>query len=275
MQKLGEDTSPFRAAMAGDYKFSLKGVLKLGARLYAKKFFSFFAFSLLVFFSTLLVSSLVGVVIAISNHLVFFNWLFLILGYLFLLGYIFSLSGGMFFYSEKLHVTGRAEFRDFFRGLRRIFPVGAAKLIQLLIVVVPLVIMLSAIGKLEQLTPLSLSEVDLRSFQSIKIALASRSFVWLALLPQVLVSTLYLFATPLILLGDLHFWTAMETSRHMVTRKFWPLLLLTLLLALMLMGSTLVVVIGLILLYPLIYTVVYATFVQAAGSQRRMGGVSV
>lgn len=265
MRELGQDTTPFQNAMQGDYEFSLGQVFRQGWGLFIRKFPSFVGFTVLFFLSSMFVVFLVAIGMAFTTQLVFFNWLFVILGYLLILGFVYSFAGGMFLACDKLVNEGEAEFADFFKGLRAIISVGAAKLIQLLLVVVPLMIVLIATGWLENLMPrtdpsefATLEELQAYSQQLRPLSLA-------ASVPQILVFTIYLFTTPLILLGRLQFWTAMETSRKIVVKKFPAMLALTLSMAALLTLGSMLAVIGLLFTIPLIYTITYAAYASVSG----------
>ena len=68
----------------------------------------------------------------------------------------------------------------------------------------------------------------------------------------------------MILMGDLHFWSAMETSRKIVVKKMGPIFILTFMLSILLVISTLLAGVGLILAFPLFYTIVYGALVQVS-----------
>ncbi|MEM9984230.1 MAG: hypothetical protein AAF804_03980 [Bacteroidota bacterium] len=260
MNERGSNTSPFQSAIEGNFEFPLGKIIREGWKIYVSKLPSFLGFGILTviinFFALLLIVMLMGLLVQIP----LVGLLGLIGGYLVIFGFVFSLTGGIYLVCDKMQREEPVEFSEFFQGLRKLIPVGANKLIQAIIIGIPVV----AYVLTSDLAELIIS-IDWESLSSLEeaqqIAEQTRPVSMVALFPQMLVTAIFLFATPLILLGRLSFFSAMRISARVFIKSVPGILALTLALTVLLVVvGWLLTLVGTILIFPLVYTITYAAY---------------
>lgn len=96
--------------------------------------------------------------------------------------------------------------------------------------------------------------------------------MFLLILPGIYLAVAYSFVSPLIALGGLEFWPAMETSRKVITKNWFSVFLFLLVLGLIFLGGVLALGIGIFVAYPIAYCIIYAAFEDIFG-QDVMGDV--
>ncbi len=260
MNEQSPDTSPFQSAIEGNFEFPLGKIIREGWSIYVSKLPSFLGFSILTviinIFALLLIAMLMGMLVQIPILGLFA----LIGGYLVIFGFVFSLAGGIYLVCDKIQRQEAVEFSEFFQGLRKLIPIGANKLIQAIIIGIPVMayVLSSDLAEL-------INSIDWESLNSLEevqqIAEQTRPISLVALFPQILVTAIFLFATPLILLGKLSFISAMGISARVFAKSIPGILALTLALTVLLVVvGWLLTLIGMILVFPLIYTITYAAY---------------
>lgn len=94
--------------------------------------------------------------------------------------------------------------------------------------------------------------------------LISGIFIFLGILalilPGIYLAVSYAFAPMFIVFGKMEFWDAMEYSRKLITRNWWSLFGLMLLLVLVNIAGALLLFVGLLITIPLSYCILYAAF---------------
>jgi uncharacterized membrane protein len=100
--------------------------------------------------------------------------------------------------------------------------------------------------------------------QLLLYTLISGIFIFLGMLalliPGIYLAVSYAFAPMFIVFGKMEFWDAMEYSRKLVTKRWWSIFGLMLLLVLVNIGGTLLFFVGLLFTIPLSYCIIYAAF---------------
>ncbi len=100
--------------------------------------------------------------------------------------------------------------------------------------------------------------------QLLLYSLISGIFIFLGFLalivPGIYLGVSYSFAPMFIVFGNMEFWDAMEYSRKLITKKWWSIFGLMLLLALINIAGALVLFVGLLFTIPLTYCIMYAAF---------------
>jgi len=270
MYDFNTDERSFRSAYSSDQSFRLKRYIHMGWLLFRRYQRGYLKATLLAVGCYLLAGALATLAIWLSAPVPFLNATVILVAYFLRYAFAFALSAGLFVMSRRLHVEHMAEFDDLWAGLRAFGQIGAAKIIQLLLMIVPMlvVLMLAGIRSYDELVLWAeqdlISPLEILSFYQRELRLLG-----LALVPYLLIQTLYLFATPLILLGRLQFWTAMEVSRKIVLRHWRGAIQLMAFIGLMWLGSILTLGVGLLMAFPLTYATVYAAYADLTAERQR------
>jgi len=80
------------------------------------------------------------------------------------------------------------------------------------------------------------------------------------IIPGIYLVVGWTFAIPFIIFGGMEFWDAMEYSRKLITKKWWNILGLLLLLFLINLAGAMVFLVGLLFTVPITYCAIYAAF---------------
>lgn len=137
-----------------------------------------------------------------------------------------ALTAGYYFVAFQLARGRDAVFGDFFQGFNKFLPIFLTALVAGI---------LTAIG-----------------------------FV-LLILPGIYLAVAYLFAQPLVIDKSADFWQAMETSRKLITKKWFSFFGLLLLIALLNMAGAIVLGIGLLVTVPLSVCIISAAYEDIVG----------
>jgi len=86
------------------------------------------------------------------------------------------------------------------------------------------------------------------------------------ILPGIYLAVAYTFAIPFIIFAKMEFWDGMEVSRKMVTKNWWSIFGLLILLFLINLLGVLVLFVGLLFTIPVTYCAIYAAFDDIVGS---------
>jgi hypothetical protein len=87
------------------------------------------------------------------------------------------------------------------------------------------------------------------------------------IVPGIYLAVAYTFAPLFIVFAKMEFWDGMEYSRKLITKKWWNLFGLVLLLMLINMAGTLAFLMGLLFTIPLSYCAIYAAFEDIVGTE--------
>jgi hypothetical protein len=255
------DDHSFAHAYTRPRPFRLKRYVRMGWSLCRRSPRSYLGATLLAIGGYLLAAGLATGVIWLSAGVPFLNGVVILVAYFMRYAFGFALSAGFFAMSRRLHQEHLAEFNDAWAGVRAFWQIGTAKAIQLLLMAVPMlvILLLAGIRSYDELVVWAeqdlISPVEILRFYHRELRLLG-----LTLVPYVLIHGLYLFTTPLILLGRLQFSTAMEVSRKIVLSHGWGVIRLLLVIAGLSALSALTLGLGLLIALPLIYTTVYAAY---------------
>ncbi|MEA1873257.1 MAG: hypothetical protein U9N51_02350 [Bacteroidota bacterium] len=91
----------------------------------------------------------------------------------------------------------------------------------------------------------------------------------LLILPGIYLAVAYSFAVPFVTFLNMDFWEAMETSRKLITRNFWPFLGFFVILTLINVFGAILLGVGLLFTFPATYCMVYAAFEDIVGNAIR------
>ncbi|MEM6297090.1 MAG: hypothetical protein AAF740_00200 [Bacteroidota bacterium] len=179
----------------------------------------------------------------------------------------FALFAGMLTATHHIVREGTSNFGDFFKGFQKFVPFV---LITLFLTVI-LFLVTAGMGGIFYLfgdfsaEGLERPEEFLSLFYTIEPAL--NAFLIVSAVIYMYFSTIYFLVIPLILFQNLSLWKAMEVSRKVVMKNFWPTLGLSLLLNLMISISG-IIVIGYLVSYPISQIATYLYYnhlVEQAG----------
>ena len=87
------------------------------------------------------------------------------------------------------------------------------------------------------------------------------------IVPGIYLAVAYIFAPLFIVFGKMEFWDGMEYSRKLITRKWWNIFGLLLLLFLINVAGTLAFLVGLLFTIPLSCCAIYAAFEDIVGTE--------
>lgn len=137
-----------------------------------------------------------------------------------------ALTAGYYFVAFQIARNRDAVFNDFFQGFNKFLPIFLVSLVSTI---------LTAIG-----------------------------FV-LLVLPGVYLAVAYLFAQPLVIDKSADFWQAMETSRRLITKKWFSFFGLLLLIFLLNFGGAILLGVGLLVTIPLSVCIIAAAYEDIVG----------
>lgn len=177
-----------------------------------------------------------------------------------------ALVGGIFIFCRNL-LSDKAEFGQFFQGFESIGQIFLYYLVLLVFFLPVFGLMFAFIFPFEIVPELFSGRPDpelvSRAMEE-KLANGLGMFViayFAIIVLSVAISTLYTFAMPLIVDDKMSFWHAMETSRKVVSKKFFPIFGLLFILGLILaIGSTVTCLLGLLVLFPYMYCTIFAAY---------------
>jgi len=137
------------------------------------------------------------------------------------------LTAGFFIVAHKINKGESYEFSTFFKGFDFFIPLFLFTLISIIFI---------AIGTLA------------------------------LILPGIYLAVAYTFAIPFIIFAKMEFWDGMEISRKLVTRNWWSIFGLSILLFLINLLGAMVLFVGLLFTIPLTYCAIYAAFDEIVGA---------
>lgn len=165
---------------------------------------------------------------------------------------------GFYIFAFNIVRNRAATFGDFFKGLNRALQIFLLSTVRFLLI--PIVYLLT-------LLPFVLVFAILITF-GFSVTLSSL-VVFLGAIAASLLSLYltisYMFSLPLLLEKRLNIWAAMETSRKIITKKWFAFFGLFLLLGLLNIAGTLPLFIGLLVTLPLTYCILTAAYEDVVG----------
>ncbi|MDX2239525.1 MAG: hypothetical protein NW224_02470 [Leptolyngbyaceae cyanobacterium bins.302] len=136
------------------------------------------------------------------------------------------LTAGFYIVAFKLAKGQSASFGDFFRGFNNFLPIFLVNLVGSLLIALGLILLI---------------------------------------IPGIYLAVAYFFATTLVIEKRFDFWTALETSRKLVTKRWFSFLGFGLLLFLLNLGGALLFVVGLLITVPLTFCIIVAAYEDIIG----------
>lgn len=136
-------------------------------------------------------------------------------------GVAYALSAGIFIVADKIAKGDPYEFGDFFKGFDHFLQLMIAGLLMQVFIGVGFVLLI---------------------------------------IPGIYLAIAYSMVVPLITLGKLEFWPAMEVSRKVISKNWWMFLLFTIVIGFLAMIGIVALIIGMFVTLPLFYTMTYAAY---------------
>lgn len=186
------------------------------------------------------------------------------------------LISGMNVFSRNL-MEGKESFGDFFKGFESFGQLSLHYLVYLLMTI-PLLIFYFLVVMPPELFDLMSNPDMLRNFEDpsymttspFKPGIVSVLGYFIFMFFNIYMAVSYMFATPLIIDAKLGFWEAMETSRKVVTKKFFSHFGLMFILGVLAMIGTLVTCgLGMFVMYPFMGCTIFVAYNSIFGSNLR------
>ena len=133
----------------------------------------------------------------------------------------YPLIAGFYIYANKVANDEPRKFADFFQGFNNMGQLSMAMIVSLFLVMI--------------------------------------GFICL-IVPGIYLGVAYMFVVPLIALGRLEFWDAMETSRKVITKNWWWFLLMGIVAGIIGSMGQILLYVGMIVTMPIQYCIYYAAF---------------
>ena len=174
-----------------------------------------------------------------------------------------ALTAGWFIVARKIVLKQQHEFNDFFKGFESIVQLFVASLIQGIIIAA---ILFAAVAPFMGM--LALSALDIGNLQSsvreLLIAIAGMTTfffaIFIAALPVIYLSVAWSFTPFFIVFLKMDFWEAMESSRKIITKKWFSFFIFFFLLVLINLFAMIPLGLGLLVTIPASYCAMYAAF---------------
>ena len=229
----------YRSLIENGYDFNLGKYVNRGWEIFKPHLGSFFGFSFVAYMIAAVASfvPLLGGFVSIAMQ-----------------GILYA---GFFIVAHRIVRGQSIEFGDFFKGFDDYLQLGLAQIVMVLIMIVPALIM----GIIAAVV-FGVGSTILEGMDSYEMVLAPGiiATALLILLPIMYLAVSYSFTLPLIVLGRLEFWPAMETSRKIITQRWWSFFGMFLLFALFYMVGIFMFIIGVFAAMALVYCIQYAAY---------------
>lgn len=247
-----DDTSAFDQVISQGYEFKLNKYFSEGWQIFRQQLWAFVGF-------TLLANLALAIVAQIPILGVFAQ--------IFLGGVMYA---GLYIVANNIRKGKPFEFSDFFRGTDDVLQLGLTQLVTGVIAVIPMLITFALAFDYSKAWELINGQItDPGEVSAFVLSLFTDWRIYVGLIATMFLSLLYIFALPLVVLGRLRFWPAMEVSRKTVSQQWWNFLLMNLLFFPIVLIGFLALCIGVYgaigYLYCVIY-VAYADIYQIEGS---------
>lgn len=176
------------------------------------------------------------------------------------------LTAGIYIFLHNSR-TNKNDAKDFFAGFRFTVDIIAHRLVVLLFLL-PIILLLFIIGfpfiELFQVISQAITPEEFSELLAEEIGENSGIFALSILLLAILgvyLEVSYIFTIPLIVVGKMKFWEAMETSRKVVAQRFWPIFF-SLIVFCLILGFMVVATcgLGILVALPVYSCVVYCGF---------------
>ena len=180
------------------------------------------------------------------------------------------LGAGFYIYASKQQ-NNTAEFKDFFGGFSFILPIFLYTVTYLVILLPGFVILFGFVFPFNDFVSIltggsNSPEILEQLGKSLLANTASTSGILSTLVAVIYflyVGVSYILALPLIVIGKLNFWPAMEVSRRTIGKNFTPAVVMLLLLGIGISIATIVTCgVGLLVAFPMLYLVYFEMYNQ-------------
>ncbi|TAE50426.1 MAG: hypothetical protein EAZ89_12070 [Bacteroidetes bacterium] len=238
-----DDTSAFDQVISQGYEFKMGYYFSEGWQIFRQQMWAFWGFTLLATLALALVAQ------------------FPILGafaQIFLGGVMYA---GLFIVANNIRKGKAFEFSDFFRGTDDVLQLGLTQLVTGLIAILPMLLTFLLAFDYSKAWALYTREMtDPNEISEFALSLFTDWRIYVGLLATIFLSLLYIFALPLVALGRLKFWPAMEVSRKTVSQQWWNFLLMNVLFTPVLLIGLLVLCLGIYAAMAYMYCVIYVAY---------------
>ena len=184
------------------------------------------------------------------------------------------LLAGIYIVAFKITKNKSQKFDDFFLGFKKfniflnIFLVNLIRsflvIVSTLLPIVTVMMIYLAINYFFSIN-LIIQNLVIDNGLSFWLVLAVAIGILLLITPGIYLEISYFFSVPLVVEKRMEFWSALETSRKLVTKKWFYFLGFRLLLSLLNLGGLLCLVIGLLVTIPLTFCIVVAAYEDIVG----------
>ncbi len=234
----------YRHLVTDGYQFDMGRYISQGWDLFKKGAGSFIGFILLYF----IISFVLGLIPFVNFFASFVQQ---------------ALIAGLFLFCRNL-LKQNEEFGDFFGGFKFFGNIVGYILILLLILIPVLALMFGALIPFELLPDLMNADPSNMEylFEDLAVSFAARlPILFLIILLAMYISVSYSFALPLIADSKLGPWTAMETSRKIIGKKFFPFLGMYVLMGIgAVIGIGITCGLGMLIIVPLMYCIIFSAY---------------
>lgn len=234
----------YRHLVTDGYQFDMGKYISQGWDLFKKGAGSFIGFILLYF----IISFVIGLIPFVNFFGTFIQN---------------TLIAGLFIFCRNL-LRQNEEFGNFFSGFKYFGNIVGYILLLLVIMIPVIALMFGALIPFELLPELMSADPTNMQYliEDLAVSFAARiPIVLLIALIALYIGVSYSFALPLIADSELGSWKAMETSRRIIGKKFFPFLGMYILIGI---GATIGIVItcglGMLVIIPLVYCIIFSAY---------------
>ncbi|MEO1257200.1 MAG: hypothetical protein AAFZ15_00325 [Bacteroidota bacterium] len=224
------------------YDFKFGDYISRGFEIAKKNWGGYIGFLLLVVIITLVIS-LIPFIGTIANSLFISP----------------ALGVGFYIVANKLWRNENTEFGDFFKGFDHIGQLALTALVQGLIIIaamVPFIIMIKDTGLVEWYMETLNDPIGM---QGTVPPFPEKWTFWL-MLPVIYFGIAYSWSYKFVVFYKMQFWDAMESSRKLITKKWFIFLGFYIVIGLIGMAGMIALCIGLLFTLPAVYCMIYAAF---------------
>ncbi len=168
-----------------------------------------------------------------------------------------ALTVGFFLVAHKLQKGETVEFGDFFKGFDYIGQLALTSLIMSLIIVaslIPFFLAVAGTGIFEWYMDAMQMRGEIGDLPQLP------AWTFLLMLPAVYLGVAYYWAYMFVVFYNMSFWDALESSRKLITKKWFLIFAFLIVVGLIAMAGMIIVCIGLLASIPATMCMVYASF---------------
>ena len=182
-----------------------------------------------------------------------------------------ALTVGFYIVAHKLWKGENTEFGDFFKGFDHIGQLALTALVQSLIVLasmIPFFFVIKDSGLIQWYIDLMSDPVGMQG----SVPPTPPAWSFLLLLPTIYLAVSYSWSYMFVVFHKMQFWDAMESSRKLITKKWFMFFLFYIVVGLIGGLGIIVLCIGLLFTLPAVYCMQYAAFEDVTQLNAEGGG---